>query len=375
MRAQHRFLKLSPALAAAVIIATLIAPTASAAQARLRFGTDWDGMRIGSNCVRGMGAVPDSTVRLVWKSASGALKVRTEIAASPGSGYWSYCSDTAAIAIGDVLKVSDELGSRSFTMPNVTLVADRVHDNFRGKGPANSTGELCYHAGLFADYYACVEITSDDSGSWFVRPEELGDLIGGIDADVTVQSAKGDWMSAHTTAAWIEVTLGRSRFAGGTTPFRTNKASVRDADTDIIMGRGTAVSDDYGSFSGEFLDADGNQVKVAAGDRIRSNIASDADWIVPNIEGTADVATDFVNGRCFDTGVSADEAWVTVYRVGGGFRGFSFAYVQEDGSFEIDFSQPDAFMFDHANIKHGDRVSIRCLQTTGDVVHLLFRVP
>jgi hypothetical protein len=116
-------------------------------------------------------------------------------------------------------------------------------------------------------------------------------------------------------------------------------------------------------------------VTASAGDRLVSSIASDANWIVPNIEGSADVVNDFVYGRCFDTGVSANEAWVTVLRAGGGRRGFSFANPDETGAFAIDFGEPDGYYYDSANIKHGDRVRIECLQNTGDIVQLIFRVP
>ena len=373
MQANRRLVTLGSTFAAAMMISTLIAPTVGAAQARLTFGVEWDGLQIGSNCVAGQGAVPETTVRLVWKNASGGLKVRTDVTASPGSGYLSYCSDTAVIAIGDVFKLTDEQGSRSYTMPNVTMIADRVHDEFRGKGPANSAGQLCYHAGLFADYYQCEEIATDSSGSWLSRPEYL-DLIGGIDAEINFESSKGDYLYASRHGPMDPGHAWPIAVRGGSNAFQSVSASVRDASTNAIKGRGTAVGNNYGAFTGEFVDADGDPVAVAAGDRIKSAIASDANWIVPNIDGSANVATDFVYGRCFGSG-SDDSAWVTVYRVTGEFRGFSMAYMDETGAFEINFSKPSHFMFDHANIKHGDRVSIRCLQTTGDVVQLSFRVP
>jgi hypothetical protein len=96
MQANRRLVTLGSTFAAAMIISTLIAPTVGAAQARLTFGVEWDGLQIGSNCVVGQGTVPETTVRLVWKNASGALRVRTDLTASPGSGYWSYCSDTVS---------------------------------------------------------------------------------------------------------------------------------------------------------------------------------------------------------------------------------------------------------------------------------------
>src|SRR5688572_23595506 len=302
MRATHRFLSLGPALAVAVTLSTFLAPAASAATARLTFGEDWGGMEIGSECIRGRGAA-DTTIHLTWKSASGALKAKTDVAAVEGSGYWSYCSETKTLAKGDTVKVADSLGARTFTMPNVTFVADRVNDVFRGKGPINSAGAVWYMAGLFADYGYNAEFATDANGSWSVDADE-DNLIGGIIAEVYFQTPKGDWTYAQTVTPYVSTTLGRARFTGGTGAFRTIKASIRDAATSVIKGRDTQVSGQTGHFSGVFKDADASPVAVAAGDRLVSNIASDANWIVPNITGTANVATDHVTGQCFDAGTS-----------------------------------------------------------------------
>ena len=371
--------RIGPALAAALILSAAIAPATSAgagpATARLTFGVDWDGLRIGSPCISGL-ASANSTVGLVWKSAAGAQKARTNVTAAAGRGFWSYCSDTSSLAAGDVLKVDDGLGDRTFTMPKITLIADRVNNVFRGKGLANRVTSLYYRPGLLATHYEVAEITAAADGRWSYDPGD--DIIGGIGAEITWTTAKGDWMTAVGTAPYVAVTLGRSRFTGGTSPLQNVKVSLRDPATAVVKGRGSAVGGHYGEFAGEFVNANGTPVMVAAGDRFVSGIASDANWIVPNVEGSANVATDFVYGRCFDTGISFYSASVTVYRYGGGERGFSFASPDENGAFEIDFSEPDdgyPVPYDSANIKHGDRVHISCLQNTGDSVQLIFRVP
>ena len=378
MQPLHRLLRIGPALVAAIILSAAMAPATSAgagpATARLTFGVDWDGLRIGSPCIRGL-ASASSTVGLVWKSAAGVQKARTNVTAASGRGLWTYCSDSSSLAAGDVLKVDDGLGNRTFTMPKITLIADRVNDVFRGRGLANRVTSLYYRPGLIATYYEEAEITAAADGTWSYDPGE--DLIGGIAAEITWTNAKGDWMSAVGTAPYISVTLGRSRFTGGTSPSKNVNVALRDPVTAVVKGRGSAVGGDYGQFAGEFAGANGTLVKVAAGDRLVSGIASDANWIVPNIEGSANVANDHAQGRCVDAGMSYYFASVTVYRYGSE-RGFSFASPDEDGAFEVDFSQPDngyPVPYSPANIRHGDKIVVRCWLSTGDIVGHSFLVP
>jgi hypothetical protein len=56
-------------------------------------------------------------------------------------------------------------------------------------------------------------------------------------------------------------------------------------------------------------------------------------------------------------------------------RGFSFAYPEPDGSFVVDFGQPPAFFYNPADIRHGDKILVRCMLDTGDWVRQFFPVP
>lgn len=257
-------------------------------------------------------------------------------------------------------------------MPKITLIGDRVNDVFRGKGLANRVGSLFYRAGLTATYGYEAEVTAAADGTWSYSVGD--DLIGGIGAEITWTNATGDWMVASGTVPYVAVTLGRSQFAGGASPLQNVKVSLKDPAAAVVKGRGSAVGGEYGEYAGVFVDANGTPVNVAAGNRLVSGIASDANWIVPNIEGSANVATDHVYGRCFDAEMSYYFASVSVYRYGSE-RGFSFASPDEDGAFEVDFSEPDGYSFSHADVRHRDKIVIRCWLSTGDIVSTSFLVP
>ena len=107
-------------------------------------------------------------------------------------------------------------------------------------------------------------------------------------------------------------------------------------------------------------------MSVSAGDRLTANIASDADWIVPEVEGEANPSNDTVSGRCFDTGTSLGVARVLLFRAGHR-RGDAWPNVEADGSFAFDFTD-GGFYVDPAVIKSGDRLEIMCMQTGGDWV-------
>lgn len=374
MRAQFRQLATAAILAVSITAILIPATTAAAAPARLTFGLEYSGLALGGNCISGL-AADNSTVHVTWKSAGGLVKASVDAQAGP-TGAWSYCSETKTLAVGDVLKANDGLGSRSITTPKVTLVADRVHDEFRGKAPANATGTIMYHAGLFADYWDGDDVTADGNGSWSLTPDPSYDLIGGIAAEVNWTNSKGDRFFASAMAPFVEITVDRSAFSVVANPNQQFKATLKDGSTSAILARATVVLDQYG-FNGEFTDTQGHPVDVAVGDRFVSNFASDANWIVPDVTASADVATDFVDGQCNTVGVGEGEfasVMVTILRPGG-FRGRAIWGVDAAGAFQIDFSQPDSFFFDHANIKHGDRIVVECYQVTGDIVRAIIPVP
>ncbi len=351
---------------AALLLVALVPGTAAAA-ARITFT-----LGAGTECVGG-DAAPSTTARITWKSAGGALKARADVATNQFGG-WVLCVPGSNLRTGDTIKVNDGLGARTLTMPQVTLIFDRVNNEFRGKAPANSTGTIYWHSGLYADYYEGEDVASNANGNWSLTPYSDFDLLGGIDGDVDWTTSSGDSFYAHGMAPFIEVTLGRSTFSGGANPNQNVLFKLRDPSTATLKGTDMVTGDEYAYFTGQFVNGQGQPATVVAGNRVLSPVASDLDWIVPHVEGSANVANDHVNGRCHSTDLAALSVRALVFRSGNRI-GYVFGGIEQDGSFSMDFGEPPSFMYDPANIRHGDRVQVLCLYETGDIVRLVFRVP
>ena len=327
------------------------------------------GSRIGNECVSGH-APSERPLHLVWKGSDGSPKANTYI--STGYGYWSYCSDDGAVlAAGDFLKATVGSTTRQFVMPNLTITVDRVHDVFRGRGPAGATLNLYYiYNGCCMPHEQHVEVTVDAQGRWAYDDDSPTQ---GASADLYWASAKGDTVYAASSAPEVAVFIGRA-IVSGVTADRGDpwKLVLRDPTTGLRKGVAQGTADEWGSFAGVFLDAAGHPVTVMPGDRVvGTSLAADMDFIVRDIRATADVVTDVVTGKCGN----GEMLYVTVGRDGRQIGGTWFAARTADGGFRIDFSDEEDFGYDPANIRHGDRLVVTCETKPGDFIQKSIRVP
>lgn len=356
-------------LLAALMLAALIPGTAAAATRPITFT-----LGLGQGCVDGR-ASDNVSLRLVWRNAAGALKAKATVTTSV-DGFWWYCPGEGSanvLRIGDRLKATVGTSVRQFTIPQLTINVDRAQDLFRGKAPAGTTLRLFYLNGIFSDFYSDAKLTARADGRWSFDPGR--NIMGGIYADMRWNGPNGDkvWVSGH--APVLRVTIGKAGFSGETRPNRDAQVIVENATTAVRKGKGTAVGDDYGTFSGKFRNTQGDLVTPAVGDRVRApSLASDADWIVPNVEATANAGTNVVSGRCSDAGTSADFVEIRVIRTGI-WRGLALSDTDQDGFFEVDFDDPESPFLHGANVKSGDRLHVFCLQESGDWVGARFTVP
>jgi hypothetical protein len=363
-------------LATAALLAVIMPATTLAATRPTRFD-----LTMRTNCIGG-DASDNASVHLVWKSAAGTTKLNTTVTAA-SYGRWDACAAASKVLKPtDTIKATVGSTTRKFVVPNLTIVVDRAHDVLRGKGPQGSTLALSYHAGIFADYFKVAETTVDANGNWaYTGDPEEGDisLVGGIDADALWVSPKTDTVYVSGMAPFVRVRLGESAFSGEANPGQSVKVTLRDGVTDAFKARGKAIGTEPGQITGgrryssEFRDDQGNPVAISVGDHlVAPSIASDADWIVPNIEGTASAETDVVSGRCFGSEQN-ETAIVDVYR-SGDRRGRALINLGTDGTFERDMNEHEGLWYDPVNIKTGDQVVIECLMSTGDWVELAFIV-
>jgi hypothetical protein len=364
----------APVLAVAIALALLAPASVSAGGSSIRFGTDaFEGLMAGGNCIYGW-ASPGSTVNLTWRSSGGSLKAQGSVPADTDSGHWEFCATGVELVRGDRLKANDGSTQRTFKMPHVTLKVDRVANEFRGRAPANSMLTLHSHS-LFSDFYESTDLNANAQGRWQFD-NDGNDVPGGTDAYLDWFGPLGDTVTAHDTAPEIHVTVGRAEFTGFVRPGLEIRLELRDNSTDAVKAIGNAVGGEFGEVRGQFRDLAGHKVPVSVGDRVVAHaLADDLDWNVPAIEATANVATDVVNGACRDAGNPGGLAIVEVNRAGGRRVGFSIVGVDPSGEFEVDFGGSPNPFHNPANIKHGDKLTVKCMLGTGDWVHQTFLVP
>ena len=354
-------------LVGVVLLVGLAAQPAAAATYPITF----DYVPIGRAFIFGT-ATPNATLTLVWKDGNGALKLQQNLTVNE-YGDWDYFmpeSSSPVVAIGDRLKASDGSSTHTLVIPELTMNINRVNGVMRGRGPAGEYVKLLCNGGPFPTFEPCIwhkKLRVGEDGRWVYRNFANDGLIGGWSMFLRWRNDGGDRVFVEATSPFVAITLGSSRFSGAGHSYDQAQITIADGTPLGVKATGEALAHAAaGAFDGRFVDDQGQRVPVSAGDRLTANIASDADWIVPEVEGEANPSNDTVSGRCFDTGTSLGVARVLLFRAGHR-RGDAWPNVEADGSFAFDFTD-GGFYVDPAVIKSGDRLVIMCMQTGGDWV-------
>lgn len=349
------------------LLALAIFPvTVDAANPPIRFE-----LQYGQNCIGGS-ATPGH-VNVKWRSSDGAAKA---IGSLDETGHWSLCADAVETQLkaGDTIDANDGSYSRHYVVPNFSITVDRVSQTFYGTGPANRTVAVDYQPAPLADYGVRHQFRVASDGTWTFDP---GHVFGGMFVELTWSSPNNDYLYAYSISPTLTLDLGKAGFSGQTNGWEHLSLALRDGTTNAKLAAATSTSTMYGYFSGAFRDSAGHAFKVAPGQRFKSlSLAANADFIVPNIEGTADKTTERVTGRCYDAGTSAGIFGLTIRRTGHTVGVLSYGSVDDaDGNFSVRMTGHGYPGYDPANIKSGDRITISCLQSTDDWVQSTFIVP
>jgi hypothetical protein len=143
--------------------------------------------------------------------------------------------------------------------------------------------------------------------------------------------------------------LGQSTFSGYMRPYFPVGITLKTGGSTAATGH--AVGDASGEFFSKFVDADGDQYRLAGGESLKAPKLGIA-WQVPQIHGTVNRQTDVVSGTCFPNAV-----WAVV----AGDFGFANGTTGGSGNFSVDMS-------DQWNLVKGDFVAIGCFTNAGDLV-------
>jgi hypothetical protein len=351
---------------AATMMVALMPSAASAATREIRFD-----VLLGHSYLYGS-ASDSTTLQLRWKDAAGHLKAEADVPVS-AYGSWSfYASAGITAAVGDRLIATDGVTTRKFVVPELTAVANRVKNVFKGTGPIGSYVRLeCTYPGEPVPDIACDarRLAVNDEGHWFYRPG--WNIEGGDGIQLSWKSPHGDRVGFGAQAPYLVVTLGSARVSGEARHNSAPSVQLRDAVSGNLLGSWSSTIGLDQRFAGRLRDGAGALVVVAPGQYVSSSIASDAAFTVPEIDAIADVASDTVSGRCSDTGRAEHKVWIRILR-NGIRRGFAATGTDAAGYFSEDMSQ--AFP-DESVIKHGDDVLVSCVQKNRDFVQKWFAVP
>ncbi len=364
----HSLLRRAASLAAIVLAGVLLLPgAATAAPPPITFSLS---LGVITDCINGQ-ATGGSTIDVVWRDSTGAL-VGQGSAPVTEWGSWSACDlddELHAVQQGDRIKATVGGYTRNYVVPNLSANVDRVNDIYTGTGPAGRTIKIWYPAGLMADYAEGRSIRVGQDGHWSYDPHPYQELILGV--EVNWKSPNGDSLWLYASPPELQLTIGSARVEGVADPFETVAIAIVNSPT----ASGSGLADDWGAFDSRLRKQNGTPRQVLAGDHlVAPDVAPDADWIVPDSNATANVLTDQVTGWCEDTGLLSDLAIVSLRRTNHTV-GSAWIDLDADGQFSFDFSGQAYPFFNPANVKHGDRLVVNCMLTTGDWVSQSFIVP
>jgi hypothetical protein len=345
-------------LLAALLLVGAVPATVSAAGAISISGD------IGGTSLR-ITAPTDTPLTLTWKSAGGAVKETASFTSSDwGVTYYESVNETM-LAVGDRIKVSDGTNVHVLVVPQLSINVNRERDTLKGTGPAGDVVRLRCSGGPLPGFEGCVwrdRVRVDSTGHW--GRHLPWDIRGGAMYHAVWLSASGDRVWTTGVAPFVHVTIGRATFSGSFRPDKTAHIVVRDGVTLDPLATGSAVGGSFdGDMSGRFRDAGNAPYRVVPGDRISSDIAADLDFVVPDIQASADAATDTVSGQCFDQQPAAVK--IDLYR-NGFHRGYAWDGTDETSHFATYMPHPESLFYNEAVIKVGDHVSVACMTPEGD---------
>jgi hypothetical protein len=328
-------------------------------------------MFVGSPCFDGWATV-GSTVSYTWKDSAGNIKGQGEVQASDPGGLWySECTEDfngPLIEPTDKFNVSDGHSTRKFTIPALTIQLNRISDVIKGMAPAGTGVRVEYLYPAYPGWEILIDakkLPVHANGQWSFDITRYNSIDGGDAAGMIWKSDLGDRVFMFASAPHLVVTIGKSTFAGEGNHYATVETALEDSATDATKASATIALGLNQGLTGTFRDTNGDPVAVSVGDRVVSNAAPDSTFVVPDIQFTADAATDRVTGTCSDAGRFTEGVHIATYR-SGIRRGYAYSGANADGTFSYHIGQNN--FPSPATLKSGDKVLVRCFLVNGDIV-------
>jgi hypothetical protein len=350
--------RLSISLLAALLLAAAVPALASAAVRPITFNAV-----IGDRCLRGF-ASDSATVKVVLRDSNGVKKSgKTFTARSDGS--FTVCGLHARIAIGDTLHAEDGNSVHDFVIPLLTGFGNRDKDVYKGQGPAGDYVKLiCAFGNGFEPCQATFKVHVNSEGKWSLKPG--WDVQGGETFYVQWKSPAGDKANVIATPPYLIARIGTAQVRGETRSGSTPTIVLKRGPALDVVAMANPQADVFdGEYTGALRNMAGNKVAIHTGDVITSDMSSEIDWVVPDIQANGNSSTDRVHGYChWDDPSYLGELRIDIYRSGEFVTGSEITDgVEEDGSFHVNM---------HPGFQAGDRIEVQCGMGAGDFAEEVF---
>jgi|GEM_PF-2793113 len=332
-------------LGGSLVAAGLLAPVTALAKEYMRLD-----MVLDSECVSGYKIDPTPiTVKLL--RADGTT-LRTRHDDTTGS-FWNVCFGRVPVAGNKIKLDNGDLpeGKRTITVPDLTLVIDRVKNVLSGHAPAGRPLTLSYSECYPAGCTAPIERTKTANS----RGRYSKDLSGDIDIDgsdrveVRYQGQNGDTFSRSSFAPYMAISAPGGIFMS-CMPTGTQTVQLRTAAGTLRASTSFTTTQDCGGAFGSFR-KDGQKVAVRVGNTISANFASDASLTWPTMSVGGSGST--LSGRC------VNDAGYVVFIYRGGFG--TTASGRTDGTGH--FTATPLWTF-----QGGDKLNLICETRRGDQI-------
>ncbi len=153
----------------------------------------------------GSNAGASKTVKVDWRDSDGNLKSKHSVTSTGGGTFVSKCELGEFVETGDVLKTTIGTAARSFTVPKLTLTANRQFDTvfgFYDPSPASLVVQAITYNGGFAPTTASVHTavpslccpTAYQADTWDTAPN----LKGWDEVYTEWSNARGDSVNSST---------------------------------------------------------------------------------------------------------------------------------------------------------------------------------
>src|SRR3954454_7639234 len=335
------------ALVGSFFVAALAAPMAVEAAAPIAVQ-----VLVGDTCVSGTGGAN--------RHVSAALKTAAEhrrdsfTTTSDADGQWFGCFSlflpSTTINGGDILRVTVGGSSRTIQVPRLMPTIDRVANTISGRTAAHKQVSVLvtHHPSFRRSRDFSFDTTADGQGRWSVNTTATVNLIG-ADEVTAVTFSGNDLFGAQTGVPYVLIEHANNTLTGISNPSVAVSFALRDGHG-VAKGMGSSGTTPYPDFTVGLFRANGDAAYPIGGDRVVSDLASDARLQIPISELRGDSAVDAVSGRCM---ANAPYLLLTLNR---SYTGRT----RPDGRFARSVASRE-------NLRRGDQLRLACMYPSGDI--------